>query len=240
MISVITCTNRNTFRNNIIENYTRQKWKDKELIIILNNDSLNIKEWEAHFEYENHVTIKQMKESYTLGECLNSGIQLAQHDYIAKMDDDDYYSREYLNGSYEALMKSKAKVVGKTSIYMYFEEDQSLQLFNPYKFAPMKIQHSESMYNPKVLMGGTLLFEKKVNDIVPFQSSSLGEDAKFCEDCIDKKITIYSGKKDHYVYIRRLQNEHTWNIQNEQLRRFCSLITRTDDFQTYLSTQTNE
>lgn len=237
MISVITCTNRDTFRFNIKENFKRQKWNGKELIIILNEDSLNLKEWETYFKEEENVIIKQLEESCTLGECLNYGIQLAKYDYIAKMDDDDYYGRDYLENSFEQLKKSSAKVIGKTSIYMYFEEDQTLQLFNPYKYAPEQLQQTEGVYNPKVLMGGTLLFEKRVNDLVPFQSCSLGEDAKFCEDCIGKNISIYSGTKDHYVYIRRVQNEHTWDIRNLQLRRFCTPIVTTDDFLTYLSTK---
>lgn len=235
MISVITCTNRNAYQSNIKENFKRQNWNDKELIIILNKDSLIKEEWVSYFQDLTNVYVIQLNEICSLGECLNHGIQLGKYKYIAKMDDDDYYSSEYLTDSITTIQTSGAQVVGKTSIYMYFEEDRSLQIFNPYKFAPPEVRCSENKYEAKVLMGGTLFFEKKINEDIPFQSSSLGEDAKFCEDCIKNNIPIYSGKKNHYVYIRRAKDLHTWKIENDKMKKFCTFLTYTDDFVSYLS-----
>ncbi|MGM7700944.1 glycosyltransferase [Pseudalkalibacillus sp. Hm43] len=235
MISVITCTNRSTFRFKIKENYSRQTWQEKELIIILNKNSLVKREWEEYFEDLTNVRIDQLDEKLTLGECLNYGIQLSRYPYISKMDDDDYYSGDYLTDSYETLQNSDARLIGKSSVYMYFEEDQSLHVYNPYKFAPSDLQCSEERYDPKVLMGGTLFFEKKLNDIVPFRRCSIGEDAKLCEDCMKHNIPIFSGKKDHYVYIRKAKDLHTWKMENEKMKKFCTLLTNTDDFISYLS-----
>ena len=42
-VSIIVCTNRPQFLDNILQNYYRQRYKVKELIIILNQDSMNMR-----------------------------------------------------------------------------------------------------------------------------------------------------------------------------------------------------
>lgn len=39
-ISIITCTNRHNYLNNLFQNYSRQKYANKELIIIINNNKI--------------------------------------------------------------------------------------------------------------------------------------------------------------------------------------------------------
>jgi GT2 family glycosyltransferase len=41
-VSIIVCTNRAQFFDNILQNFNRQRYKVKELIIILNHDSMNL------------------------------------------------------------------------------------------------------------------------------------------------------------------------------------------------------
>ncbi|WP_221563886.1 glycosyltransferase [Alkalihalobacillus sp. TS-13] len=234
MISVITCTNKEYTLPNILENYKRQSWKDKELIIILNKDSMSLLEWKRKVQDDPAIKVLQLSGDTTLGECLNRAVKEANYEYIAKFDDDDYYTEDYLIHSMETLVQSKARVIGKTTIYMYFEDDRILYSFNPYKFAGEADQDSENRYNRKVLMGGTLLFEKSVIDSVPFQACNTGEDAKLCEECIEQGIPIYSGTKDHYVYIRSAVDVHTWKIKNQKLKRFCTPIIETGDFRSYI------
>ncbi|KGM46290.1 glycosyl transferase family 2, partial [Neobacillus niacini] len=96
MISIITCTVREHLISNIIDNYTTQLFQDKELIIILNHDGLDINLVKSSIGSVKGVTIYQLPQNYTLGECLNYGIEKAKYDVIAKFDDDDYYGPEYL------------------------------------------------------------------------------------------------------------------------------------------------
>ncbi|MGG1518121.1 hypothetical protein ABE504_22070 [Paenibacillus oryzisoli] len=44
-VSIITCTNRPQFFNNIVRNFQRQQYPAKELIIILNQDSMPLAEY---------------------------------------------------------------------------------------------------------------------------------------------------------------------------------------------------
>jgi uncharacterized protein YaaW (UPF0174 family) len=46
MITVIACTMRSSYMDNLFENYDRQLWKDKRMIIVLNNDKMDIKAYQ--------------------------------------------------------------------------------------------------------------------------------------------------------------------------------------------------
>ncbi|MEN6348813.1 MAG: glycosyltransferase family A protein, partial [Syntrophomonas sp.] len=89
-ISVISCTNRPLFIDKVFENYLRQLYPFKELIIILNNNRMKLDEWEERGKYLSNIRIVQIDENVSLGECYNFAIKLARHNYIAKFDDDDY------------------------------------------------------------------------------------------------------------------------------------------------------
>lgn len=39
-VSIITCTNRQNYLNNLLQNFNRQRYAQKELIIIINNNAI--------------------------------------------------------------------------------------------------------------------------------------------------------------------------------------------------------
>src|SRR5699024_408556 len=59
-----------------------------------------------------------------------NAIPKAKYHYIAKFDDDDYYAPSYLQTSWDIFMKyPEADIVGKSSVYFYFQEQRLLCLF---------------------------------------------------------------------------------------------------------------
>ncbi len=72
-VSIITCTNRPQFFGNILKNYRKQQYRNKELIIILNNDSMNLAQFRGKTRTYDNVTIYQVPEKISLGQCLNCG-----------------------------------------------------------------------------------------------------------------------------------------------------------------------
>jgi len=59
-ISIITCTHLPFYMDNIFANYARQTYPIKELIIILNNRSLNISDWYRKADSFHNVRIVQI------------------------------------------------------------------------------------------------------------------------------------------------------------------------------------
>src|SRR5690625_907062 len=111
MITVITCTNRSAMMENIFYNYSIQTMKNKELIIILNNDDMDIDVWKNKAKEYPSVFIYQMPARMMVSDCKNYAIQKAKYNHIAKFDDDDYYATSYLQSVW-ITFRSEARRVG--------------------------------------------------------------------------------------------------------------------------------
>ncbi len=226
-VSIITCTNNPNFLNNILNNYKRQKFKEKELIIIINNNKINIENWEKTIGKKSDIQIFQIDENISLGKCLNIGASKAKFDYIAKFDDDDYYGAKYLTEAFNGFKISNAKVVGKGTTFVYFVKSKTLALRDPgleWKFV-------------QFVNGSTLVIKKNVLKQIKFRDISAAEDTQFCRDCINNGIKIYSTSKFNHVYMRySSKKKHTWKIDDEELmKRYCRLIKYTDEYKKHVN-----
>ena len=212
-VSIITSTNRLNYMRNIYSNYLNQSYKNKELIIILNNNYLNMDKWKVNSKSYDNVRIYQLSYKVSLGDCLNYAVEKSNYDIIAKFDDDDIYHCDYLTDSLKSFTYTDADIVGKSTVYIYFEENNTLALLNP---------NNENRYLERV-HGATLIVNKYVFGKIKFQNINIGEDIKFCKDCKKNGYKIYSTNKNYYVYIRH-SNNHTWSIDNNDLMRQCKII----------------
>lgn len=204
-VSIITCTNRPEFFKNILSNYCNQRYKHKELIIILNKDSMRIKELRKKAESIPNVTVYQVPERISLGQCLNCGISQAKYPLITKFDHDDYYSPYYLREQVKALMHTRSPVVGKHACLVYLDASKKLIIRSPH----------EKNKLVKFVQGGTIMFQRKVLKNVRFPDLSLGEDVRFLQDCSKKGYSIYATSPYNYVYVRRKnKNTHTWKASD--------------------------
>jgi len=62
LVSVVAITNRPQFMDNIYENLSHQTYGNIEHIIILNNNDMNIKQWEKRFENLKNTRIFKVDE----------------------------------------------------------------------------------------------------------------------------------------------------------------------------------
>ncbi|MEK3857120.1 glycosyltransferase [Cytobacillus sp. FSL H8-0458] len=222
MVSIICCTMRQNYMENVFKNYENQVWKEKELIIILNNDEMNLSAWQKRAQQYPNVAVFQLPEEITLGECINFAVQKSRYDLIAKFDDDDFYAPYYLTQSILALKKSSADLVGKRTVYMYFQEEEMLAIHKPGK---------ENQYVRIGIKGATMVFKKEIMNIVQFPKRNLGEDTFFLKLCSKQNLKIYSGDKNNYACLRISQpGHHTWAVNNAKLLKKSVPVSRTTDF----------
>lgn len=150
-ISVICSTNKiNSFRN-ILSNFLSQDYEPKELIIGLNYDVYNKDTLERAISNKD-IKILPLGSKRSLGECLNTCIELTKYPIIGKFDDDDYYSPLYLSDTVKPLSLDNIDIVGKSSYYVYFAEKKVIGLINPER---------ENKFVNRV-SGSTLMFKKEV------------------------------------------------------------------------------
>jgi cellulose synthase/poly-beta-1,6-N-acetylglucosamine synthase-like glycosyltransferase len=227
-VSVITCTNRKKYIKNIFDNFNRQDYKKKELIIILNNNRLDKNKYDSLSNQYKNIRVFKIDEKVSLGECINFAVNKAKYEIIAKFDDDDYYAPKYLSDSLKAFYYTDADVIGKYTTYVYFEKDKLLAIRNPKR---------ENKYVYRV-EGSTLIFKKKIFNKIKFADKNLGEDVQFCKDCYKNGIKIYSLDRYNHVYIRHGSIcKHTWSLSDEYYKKLCKIIGKVDDYKKYITKQ---
>lgn len=207
-VSVITCTNRHPFIRNLFDNYIRQRHSKKELIVIVNDNKIPLALYQRLARKMGNIKIFRIPEHVSLGVCLNLAVRKAKFSYIAKFDDDDYYAPYYLTDSLQALIRTKADIVGKRAHYMYLRGSKTLLL----RFA------QDENRPVTILPGATLVFKRNVFDKVQFPNRSVGEDDLFCERSKKKGYKVYSAGKYNFIAIRRKNSaNHTWIISDKEL-----------------------
>jgi cellulose synthase/poly-beta-1,6-N-acetylglucosamine synthase-like glycosyltransferase len=225
-VSIITCTERPAYLQNILQNFLRQDFTPKELIIIINNNAIDLGLWRRQTAEYPRVRVLRVDERIGQGSCLNYAAHQASYDYVAKFDDDDYYSPTYLSNSVAALENSGAGLVGKASWFLYFEGSGTLALFSP---------GNEDTFVDRVT-GATMLIRKSILKRIRFRNLDAGEDVEFCRDCTRNNIRIYATDRYNFVGIRRLDvDSHTWQDSEERILEDCVIIAHTDDYQSIAS-----
>jgi len=224
-VSIVTVTNRLDYIENVFLSYGNQIWQEKELIIILNNDSMNLLEWEEYAKKYNQVSVFQLSDHITLGRCLNFGVNKAKYGYVAKFDDDDYYGPLFLTEAMNTFEKENADVVGKRTCYMYNSLTKELRIRFP------KREHKRV----SILQGGTIMAKKEVMEKVPFPNKNVGEGLSFTQRCRAKGYRIYSTSRFNFAYIRHGDDSHTWNPSMNYFNQTSKQIAFTDNFQEYVN-----
>lgn len=205
----------------VLDNYSRQNYQEKELIVILNNNSMNIEHWLNRCSALSNVQIYQQDESRSLGECLNAGIEHCRYDYVAKFDDDDYYGPNYLQRQMQAIVSFQADIVGKSTWYLYFEKSNTLAVFS---------RHPENSF-VNYVTGATLLIKKDVFNTIRFSAMNACEDVDFVANCKEHGFRIYSTDRSDFVGIRRaLTSSHTWQEADEHILIQCQVVAHTNNY----------
>lgn len=224
-VSIITCTNKPYHMNNIFSNYNRQNFKNKELIVILNNNNLDIKRWKNASKKFHNIRIYAIDEKISLGNCLNSAVEKARFNYIAKLDDDDYYGPNYLTQAINAFQYTNASIVGKGSYYVYFKPSNILAVAHGAK---------ENSY-VKFVAGPSLVIKKNLFNIIKFRDVSIGEDKYLLQDCLNNNLKIYSTNIRNFAYTRYDNNNmHTWRVNNANFMKHCDIIGPVSDITKYI------
>ena len=143
-----------------------------------------------------------MPESRNLGSCINFGAAHATGEYIAKMDDDDFYGPAYISDLVLSALESGADITGKKATFFYFEDGQTYFLRFPNCHDrwlwPSAIEHvddvlpSDRLKFSASLTGGTLFIKRDVLREIAFdESAPRGTDGIFRTACRRAGMTIY-------------------------------------------------
>lgn len=188
-VSVISIINRPGIINKTFDNYLKQNYKKKELIIILNSSDIDFKKYQEKAKQYNNIKVFKLNHKLNSGECKNFAFNHIGFDYIAFFDE-GFYAYNYLNEAMRTFEKFDCDIVGKFKTYVYFEERKILAINNwNYSY--------ENQYSPGVV-NSTMVFKRKLLDKLIFPNTTSAEN-KFQIYCLNYGFKIYSTEKCNYV-----------------------------------------
>ena len=199
-ISILLSTNRPNNIEHALANITNQNWPNKELLLILHDpdqfDTTHIEQLTQNLPYPT-TTISAPKQ-WTLGDCLNAGLDQATGDYITKIDDDDHYGPNHLTDIHTAHTYSNADITGKLSNIVFIEQrDLTLDWL---------VDKQETFGTP--LPGATMLLRRELLDAYRFRRLNKGEDSSLNRSVMADGLKVYSTHRFNFIRVRHGDHTH--------------------------------
>ncbi|MBA3803480.1 MAG: hypothetical protein H0X22_11340 [Acidimicrobiia bacterium] len=206
-VSVLCVTNRPHRLVDVVGNYERQSFAARELVIVahgggFDDDRLN----EALTAVPNARWVRAPGR-WSLGACLNHGLDQCRARRVAKFDDDDLYGEHYLADAMLSSVVAGAAVVGKRSYVAHLTATDRLILRFP----------GEECRPSANLAGGTLVIDRDQLGGVRFPDLTVGEDQGLIRSLRRAGRWAYAG--DMFNYVQRRGDDNTWPADEQQLRR---------------------
>ncbi len=204
-ISAVVPTNRTHELDNVFANLGRQDHPATELVLVLHgldtdDDDVRRRAAEAGVQ---ELQIVHADSALTLGACMNLGIDAAGGEFIAKMDDDNFYGARYLSDLLAAFSFTDAGIVGKWAHYVWLRSTGAVVLRYP---------DSEHRYERRI-QGGSMLFAGDVARGLRFSDIPRAVDSDILDRALDDGVRVYSGDRYNYVSTRGDdRHSHTWTV----------------------------
>ena len=218
-VGAVCATNKLHCKLNIINNYNRQTYENKMLIVILNNNGFDIDEFDNLCQEHGttNYRVLQIDEKKALGHCLNVAVDILHKlgcTYFTKFDDDDYYGEMYIGEMVNAFQKSGADVVGKPASLAYIPERKGFYTLSRYHRCKQNCFQN-------FIFGATISFpiEYVVSNNIRFHDTRPNAvDSDFLNKVRRIKGKIYATTKHNYIWIRHSNTDfHTWKQEMRTL-----------------------
>ncbi|WP_265521810.1 glycosyltransferase family 2 protein [Oerskovia flava] len=208
-VSAIVPTMRPAQIGHVVDFLARQSHPSVQLVLVAHGFEATetTQRLAAERGLENTVVI-EADASLSLGALMNLGVDAADGRYVAKMDDDNFYGRDYLADLVRTFDFSGAQVTGKWAHFTYLEGSGATFLRFP---------ASENKF-VKLVQGGTLLMPRDVAAEVRFEDLPRRVDTTFLQKIEAADGRVYSADRYNFVSVRASSTDgHTWKISDSEL-----------------------
>lgn len=216
LVSVVLTTNRPERLEDALENYRRQTYPRRELLLALNSDRFEREAVEATVADIPEARVFDIPEEKTLAACLNHVLAYANGTYWARFDDDGLYGMEYISDALLPFDYTDAKVVGKGTYFARISGDPALYLRrggNEHKYTDL-------------ICGRTLIAEVPFTRAIGFNESlERGCHTDFLKRACARGGKIYSADPFNFIEIRELDvSGRTWNVHGASYLKSCEKV----------------
>ena len=210
-VNCLVCTKRPHLLAQVLQNFQRQKYEAKELVLVLHGDAFPPL---SERLFEDNIQVVEVPSKYTFGEALRFGTEKCAGDYILKMDDDDYYGPGLIEDLVATGTMSDAAVIGKASLLFHLATSDRYYQLNP---------ELEFVYRNRGLPGSALFMRREIFRYVDWQPVWKAVDSRLCRDCFQSGLPLLSGSKYH-MFASRSEEGHTWSVTHDYFKRYGKQI----------------
>lgn len=209
-VSAVISTNRTHELDTIADNMVRQSalaTGDLQVVLVLHGLDVPVADVEARFRDQGieQLVVVPAEPTLTLGACLNLGIDASDGAHIAKIDDDNFYGRHYLDDLVDAIDFSGAGIAGKWAHYTWLRSTGAVILRFP---------RSEHRYE-RLVQGGSILMRGDVARELRFSDLPRAVDTDLLNRAQAAGVRTYSSDRFNYVSIRGTdRHAHTWALED--------------------------
>jgi len=206
-VSVVAATNRPEMLDRMVANVALQDHPNLELVLALHGDGFPATDPVAPDGLT--LTVLRFAADTVFGHVLSSASAAASGEWVAKMDDDDWYGTEHISDLVLAAGYSGADLVGKGSEFVYLEG------------AGMTIRRGLGAGEApsRTLSGGTMLVRSSVlRDIDGWRGLPRGVDVALIDDVASAGGTLWRTHPFGYL-LCRTTGRHTWDVDERYFER---------------------
>jgi spore maturation protein CgeB len=184
-VMIIATISKGSTIKHIINNFSRQKYPHKELVLFLNDQEISQEEWQK--TNDNNVKVLRLDEKGDMGKHANYLLDKSDYEYIARFDENAYYAADFLSDLMFAFKYTDASVVGKASYYTCNDADNFLHVKN---------EGRENSYTDS-LCKSTVIVKKDL--LAPLILAEILQENKVDLFCQEKSIKFYSTDRFNFV-----------------------------------------
>ena len=193
----------------------RQTYRQFEIVIALHGHKVVGLSEEQRRALEGARAVLELPSEWSLGRCLNAAMAEANGEFVAKIDDDDLYGREYVAEMMQHLLAGDGDVVGKAEAFFYFGASGAILLRKP----------GLSRKRVNFVHGATLAFPRALAREIPFHDVTNLEDTLFLQVCGARGLSVYSSSRRNFMVLRRSEiDTHTWTQPDREICQMGILI----------------
>jgi len=209
-VSVVVSTNRPEMLDRVVANVALQDHPSLELVLALHGDGFPAADPTAPDGLA--LTVLRFAADAVFGHVLSAASAAASGEWVAKMDDDDWYGAEHISDLVFAAGYSGADLVGKGSEFVYLEGAGTT----------IRRGLGTGEAPSRTLSGGTLLVRSSVlRDIDGWRGLPRGVDVALIDDVASAGGTLWRTHPFGYLLNRTPVEEHrhTWDVDDHYFER---------------------
>lgn len=204
-VSVVSIVEDDCQLKRVLNNYQRQSYSNKELIIVYPQERI-IKKLEGSILQGEEYFDKHSIKTKNLNHHMNN---LYDGDYISCFSCHNYYGSNYLNDLMNGRKYTDSKIIGKGSYFNYEDDSNKLKAINT---------ENEFVYVPKIKMTACIIEKKLLDKIELDNLYKYFENIEVSSQDFNSVQTIFSIDKYNFInefYLHSLDEEAEKNFINK-------------------------